>query len=431
MRKPITALAAIAFGALVHDAMAARYDLAPTGPSDDCNEAFETVANRLAPGDELVLADGEYWQACRRAIRISGTSDAPILIRAARGARPILTRAPNDRDDNNIEIQGDWLILRGLTFRGGSTGVRFLSGSHITFEDNEVFDTSNNAISLNSGDTDHFVIRNNHIHHTGVVGDDTEGEGLYVGCHSGSCVASNHLIENNHIHDLRGTSSGGNDGIEIKFRSHGNVVRGNLIHDTTNGTAYPCIFAYGGGPSRNIIESNTVYHCGSGILATADAVIRNNVVLDSSVSGITIRPQKPSPKVRNLVVVNNTVAGSHPVCAVLRLSGARDVTFANNALICERGTGLRISGLRNAIARANVVIGGLVGARADNDRFTVGDATAVGFVDADARDYRLADGSELIDAGVSDLPDLPETDRAGRPRVRGKHVDVGAFESAP
>src|SRR6056300_1677187 len=99
-----------------------------------------------------------------------------------------------------------------------------------------------------SGDCDSFIIRRNHIHHTGLsTTRETEGEGMYIGCHSGSCVTTNTLVEGNYIHHTRGTSSGGNDGIEIKFGSYGNIVRGNVIHDTNIGRKYPGIFVYGSG----------------------------------------------------------------------------------------------------------------------------------------------------------------------------------------
>jgi hypothetical protein len=56
---------------------------------------------------------------------------------------------------------------------------------------------------MNSRDTDAFIIRHNHIHHTGLLDlsvGTIEGEEMYVGCNNASCIASNHLIENNYIH---------------------------------------------------------------------------------------------------------------------------------------------------------------------------------------------------------------------------------------
>lgn len=418
---PVLAPAATALGA--------TYEIFPTGETTSCSEEFESLANTLQPGDELILHHGEYWQSCRRAIIVNGTAADPIVIRAADGAQPVITRADDDFDDNNIEVDGSHFTIRGLTFRGGSAGVRFLGGQHITFEDNEIFNTSNNAINMNSGSTDSFVIRNNHIHDTGIVGSDTEGEGMYVGCHSGSCVASNHLIEGNYIHHLRGSSSGGNDGIELKYRSHSNIVRGNLIHDTNIGTEYPCIFSYGGGTGApNIIENNVVYNCGEAILVTADTIVRNNLVLSSSSHGIHSRTQSPSPTVRNLSIVNNTIYGSHPKCAQLRWSSASNVVFANNALYCAGSTAVEFSGLSNATVKSNYVVGGMSGASVDNDGFFDGGSALSNFTDPTADDFHLLVESVLIDAGFNGAADLPNTDHDGNVRVIGSAVDVGAFE---
>ena len=257
----------------------------PTGMTENCNEEFENVANSLQPGDELILNDGVYAQSCARRIIIDGTAEQPIIIRAADGASPLVTRPQASSEfHNNLEIGGSYFTIRGLRFQYGSAGVRFLGSHHITFEDNEIFDTLNNALTMNSGATDSHIIRNNHIHHTGLSNGQTEGEGMYLGGHSGNSVAINHLIENNYIHHLRATSGGGNDGIEIKFGSGGIVVRNNVIHDTNIGTEYPCIFVYGHGPAVNVIENNLMYNCGEAMLVTADAIIRNNVILNSSSS---------------------------------------------------------------------------------------------------------------------------------------------------
>jgi len=56
--------------------------------SESCDEEFENLANKLKPGDQLILHDGVYSQGCRRAITAKGEADKPIVIRAADGAAP-------------------------------------------------------------------------------------------------------------------------------------------------------------------------------------------------------------------------------------------------------------------------------------------------------------------------------------------------------
>ena len=216
--------------------LGAVFEIHPALVQED--EEFERVANSLKPGDELVLHGGVYSQTGRRAITVQGTADQPVTIRAADGQEPVLTRPAADNDRfNNIEfVDCSHLIVRGLRFQGGSSGVRFIRGHHVTFENGEICRTSNNALTMNSGNCDAFTIRNNHIHHTGLREDGpTEGEGMYIGCHDGSCITTNSLIEGNHVHHLRGISIGGSDGIEVKYGSYDNTIRNNVIHDTNLG----------------------------------------------------------------------------------------------------------------------------------------------------------------------------------------------------
>jgi hypothetical protein len=401
----------------------------PASPT--CSEEFETIANGLQPGDTLILRGGVYSQECRRAITVVGTASAPITIRAADGETPILTRPDvpgNAYPQNNIEVvDSQYLILRGLTFRGGSRGVRFMRGNNITFEGNEVSGTANNAISLNDGDTDRFILRRNHIFNTGQLAesiDTTEGEGLYVGCNDQTCIASNHLIEGNYIHDLRATSGGGNDGIEIKPGSYGNIVRDNVIHTTTLGTRYPCIFVYGGGAAAtavNVVEGNALWDCGEAIQVAADATIHNNLILDSD-QGLTAAPHTQSPTVRNVIIANNTFYG-HDTCAYLRWSGATGVRFDNNAVYCPGATAFNMQGLSGANARANFFEGG--GAPADNVAFVAGGSSGLVFANPAARAFWLRPGVALN--GAADLARAPATDFNGQPRIAPP--DVGAYET--
>jgi hypothetical protein len=178
---------------------AAAFEISPA--TVDTQEEFEQVANALRPGDELILQQGVYSQNGRRAVSIQGTKRRPIVICAAEGENVLLTRPADNRDrHNNIEfIDCAYLVIRGLRFRGGSSGVRFIRGHHITFEACEIYETGNNALTMNSGDCQAFVIRKNHIHHTGLSQSrPTEGEGMYIGCHDGSCITTHSLIEDNY-----------------------------------------------------------------------------------------------------------------------------------------------------------------------------------------------------------------------------------------
>jgi hypothetical protein len=401
--------------------VAAIHEIQPAIAQED--EEFERVANLLQPGDELVLHGGVYSQTGRRALAVQGTADRPITIRAADGQEPVLTR-PADSRYNNIEfVDCRYMIVRGLHFQGGNSGVRFIRGHHITFENCEICQTSNNALTMNSGNCDAFIIRGNHIHHTGLrENGPTEGEGMYIGGHDGSCVTTNSLIEGNHIHHLRGTSIGGSDGIEVKFASSNNIIRHNVIHDTNLARPYPGIFVYGGSPAVNIVEGNRIWNAGEGIQVVSDAVVRNNVIFDCTIAGITAAPHAAVPHVRNVRIVNNTIV-NHPVGVQIRWSQAQDMVFANNAVYCPGSTALRISGTEAHRFSANYVSGRLTGVDLNGQGFVDGGDLSEAFVDPAGHDCRPKPDSVLV--GHGDPDQAPPLDFGGI--VRQPPVDVGAY----
>ena len=393
----------------------------------DSQEEFETIANSLKPGDELILYGGTYSQTARRAVNAKGTADKPITIRAAKGQEPLLTH-PEDLASryNNIEfVDCEYLTIRAIRFKGGSSGVRFIRGHHITFEDCQISHTLNNALTMNSGNCDAFVIRRNHIHHTGLSKrGSTEGEGMYIGGHDGSCVTTNTLVEGNYIHHTRGTSSGGNDGIEIKFGSYGNIVRDNVIHDTNIGTKYPGIFVYGGGKGINIVEGNVIWNAGEGIQVVSDAIIRNNIIFDCSATGITAAPHAAVPHVRNVKIVNNTIV-NHPRGVLFRWKKAEQMIFANNAVFCPGSTAIDAAGIGGSMFSTNYVAGRLVDTTLDGSAFCDGGTMATAFMAPAEHNYWLKPGSVLINQANPEFAAKLDFNHT----TRKPPFDVGAYES--
>jgi len=417
-------VAGAANGIVWNSCFAAVFEIYPA--TVDSQEEFETIANSLKPGDELILHGGLYSQSARRAVTVRGSAAKPIIIRAANGETPLLTRpADNIGKFNNIEfIDCSYLIVRGIHFKGGNSGVRFIRGHHITFEECEIFETGNNALTMNSGDCDAFIIRKNHIHHTGLSKSrHTEGEGMYIGCHDGSCRTTNSLFEGNYIHHLRGTSSGGNDGIEIKFGSYANIVRDNVIHDTNIDKKYPGIFVYGGGKGINIVEGNVIWNAGEGIQVVSDAIIRNNIVFNCSMTGITAAPHAAVPYVSNVTIVNNTIV-NHPKGVLIRWNKAGNMVFANNAIYCPGATAVDAQGTGNAAFGANFVQGRLNGIKIDGSAFCNGGTVYNAFAGPDKKNYWPKPDSVLINKADSDF--APVLDFNHTPRKRPS--DVGAYE---
>ncbi len=405
-------------------------ELSPSNADSTCNEEFETTANSLRAGDTLVLHGGNYSQSCARVLsNLQGTAQQPIVIRAATGETPVLTRpvrANADYTEVNLELANSaYVTIQGLTFHGGQVGIR-LTGSnrHITIENSEIAGTGDAGVTATSGDTDVLTLRHNQIHHTGLykLGPAT-GQGIALGCANATCRVTNSVIEQNYVHDLRSTSSGGNDGIVVQAGSGGNVLRHNVIHTTTIGTAYPCLMVYGGGSTPNTVEGNVMWQCGEALVALADAVVRNNIVLQSN-TGLASYPHEDVPVMQNVSFVNNTVYG-HAECASLRWSGGTNMVLANNALYCGMNVALYVLGFAasGTQVKSNYVEGTLVGVGLDGTRFLSGGTAAGSFMNPAALDFWPQAGSLL--RNTADTTYLPAADFNGLPRTASR--DVGAY----
>lgn len=392
------------------------------------DEQFEQVANSLNPGDELILNVGVYSQNGRRAVTVKGTLDKPIIIRGTQGRqRPVLTR-PEDNIDrhNNIEfVDCEHVVIKGIRFKGGSSGVRFIRGHHVTFQGCEIYETGNNALTMNSGNCDSFVIRQNHIHHTGLsTRGPTEGEGMYIGSHDGKYVTTNTMVEGNYIHNTRGTSEGGNDGIEIKFGSYGNTVRDNVIHGTKIGRQFPGIFVYGGGRGPNIVEGNLIWDAGEGIQVVSDAIVRNNIIFDCIMTGISAGPHGAVPGMRNVQIVNNTII-NNPVGVRIRWKDADGMVFANNAVYCMGKTAIDAAGIDKSVVSSNCVMGQLRGVTVDRKGFIAGQIEK-DFQDLKGFDLRPSEDSTLL--GGADEAFVPTDDFDYNKRL--KPFEIGAYEAS-
>lgn len=320
-------------------------DLAPGG---DLRAAIAA----LRPGEELLLAGGTYTLTSGFRVTVNGTPQQPIVMRAKDAERPLIRQTSSAH--NILEISSSsHFVVRGIAFSGGSHGIRLMDSDFITVEGCEIHDTGDVALSANSGGTyEGLKLLRNHIHHTNGT-----GEGMYLGCNSDACRVANSLVEGNYIHHTNGPSVAQGDGIEIKEGSYGNVVRNNVIHDTN----YPGILTYGtaGNGPPNIIEGNVIWNSNdNAIQAAADAIIRNNIVLDGPIALQSHQAGSPS----NIQVVHNTIITEGNGVEVRNVVGS--VVIANNAIYSQRGTAIRlISGQLNLVTVAgNVGHGGIAGA---------------------------------------------------------------------
>src|SRR5262249_24411707 len=150
--------------------------------------------------------------------------------------------------------------------------------------------------------------------------------------------------------------------IEIKKGSYANIVRDNVIHDP----GYPGITMYdvAGNGAPNLIERNIVWNSAdNGIQVTADAIVRDNIVLSAAGSAFASNAVQGG-SAANLTIVDNTfLMGSGSGIRLNSVSGA--ITIANNAIYAPNGSAINASGALGGITSTNNVgVGTLSGVSA-------------------------------------------------------------------
>jgi hypothetical protein len=379
---------------------------------------FEAAVESLAPGDTLTIGAGDYVTTGRVSITVRGTAAAPVVIQGAPGeARPHIRRAASAAAQNTINVEGaTHLTIRGLEISSNDgDGINLNSNpSFITLENLEIHDVD---VGVNfRSNMNNITVRNNHIFRTGAGGGGT-GEGMYVGCNDAACVVRDSLIERNWVHDTRSSTQG--DGIEVKLGSYNVIVRDNVIHDT----GYPCVLVYGtNGNPVNIVEGNAMWNCGdSGIQAAADAIIRNNLILESpGATSFNSQPHQAAVP-QNLQFVHNTVLGGSPCVRLSSWNSRPGLVFANNAIYCESNNFV-IGGLAGVTVAGNVITPQTSAFPAGSYR--LGQARNLDLLDASGRNVYPTAGSRLLDAGAA--AHAATTDFNGR--GRGATPEAGAYE---
>ena len=390
---------------------AATIDLNP-------GDSFEDAVEALQAGDILIVHAGTYTDEGRISIAAQGTAAQPIVIKSADGeARPLITRTAGAPVQNTINVEGSsYLTIKGLEITGnGGDGVKFDvdPSDHVILEDLIIHDIDTGINTKNDSNT--LTIRNNEIYNTGVGGG--TGEGMYIGCHDGSCALSDSIIENNLIHDaLPGTSQG--DGIEIKFNSQNIVIRDNVIYNMP----FPGIFVYGGG-AVNTVEGNVVSNCLEGISAISDAVVRNNILFGNE-TGILSFHHEVVPVHQNTTIVNNTLF-NNDTGVMLRWQDASNMIFANNAVYSPGKAAIDTNTASQTVS-SNLILGSIAdssGDAPDGARFLAGRTAASDFTAAGSQDFWPTAQSPAI--GNADAAFIPSDDFNAKPRQSPS--DIGAY----
>lgn len=403
-------------------AVAETYHVAPggdDGADGSAGSPWETLqhaADRVAAGDEVVVADGEY---AGFQLETSGTEAARIVFRAEGDGASITEDGPT----------GD--------------GIRLERVGYVTIEGFRIVGSTERGIAHRGATPDEpvhgLVIRGNRVVDSG-------GEGMYL-----SEVADS-LVEGNTIEGAGASGADRTHGIYLaNAGSDGTTIRGNHIFGSgTAGIHFNGDLSIGGDGviSGLVIEGNVIHDNGQNGLnmdGVQDSVVRNNLIYGNASNGIRAYAIDAAEGPRGLVIVNNTILVPEDGGWCVRITeDLGDNVVWNSSLLSDAWGGsigiasdtMGFASSHNAVVdrftpdRDDTILD-LAGWQAlgyDDGSFL---ATAAElFADPAAADYRLSPTSPAIDRGLADYRGVsaPPTDLLGLARPAGAAIDLGAYE---
>ena len=376
----------------------------PSLTPDQNGAALRSVLTTLPAGSRVVIHAGTYSVDSYFVITAQGTASQPVVIEGAPGQKVSITR--KDALQNVINVDNSqYLLIRNLDVYGGSSGLKLQTVSNFMLYDSKIHHVMGVGVAANSKNTSELYFVDNEISYTG-----GHGEGFYLGSNDGVFKTNNSYVVGNYLHHLASDSAAQGDGIEIKDGSYANVVKYNFVE----GTKYPGITVYRtgrGAADRNIIEENVVINSiDAGIQVTADAVVRNNLVIGKSTAFVS-KPFTTNPV--NMVVSNNTFLGG---ATTIRLTNwlTTDLAFANNAIHSPTGQFYSSSKTGRAVATGNINVSNLATSFTNLK------------LDGTALNARPIIGSVVIGKASSNY--LPSGDLNGDTRIT--KMDTGAVDFA-
>jgi hypothetical protein len=350
-----------------------------------------TIANAAAPGDVICLRAGNY---AGFTLTRGGTASAPLVIKAHPGEeRQARLTHESSTTGYGIRIENaDYVILEALWIDKVNQGIYIRDSNYVQAWNNLVTEVGQECMRFKLSDFGAFV--GNTIRGCGRKAG-ANGEGIYVG--SGESPGDDThgvLVRGNDISDTT------HEGIELKGFTYDCIVEHNVVHDLTvaDGGAIHVGTTEAGADneSGHIVRGNivfntkttTVYSDGNGINFHRGGMVYNNVLYDNQHFGIRIDDKKGLKGV--VKVFHNTMLGNGSGALGIFDGAAPDV--------------------RNNLGPTTV----------DNLA-----ASADLFVQASAGDFHLKPGSAAIDKG-SDVG--VSTDLEGTARPQGAGFDYGAYE---
>ncbi|UYY58155.1 polysaccharide lyase 6 family protein [Sphingomonas sp. S2-65] len=307
---------------------------------------FNATVPKAAPGDVILLADGE-WKDFQVVFTGEGRPQATIRLAAQTPGRVILTGL------SSLRLSGRYLEVSGLVFRDGHSPddevVAFRTSSKAWAEDSRI--TGVVIDGFNQPDRrkeDHWVAiygRGNRVDHSHFEGKSNNGAMLVVVRQKGMPLDNRALVDHNYFGPRPPLGSNGGETIRIGTSAESGSDSGTIVEDNLfehcDGEVEIVSIKSGG----NIIRRNTFLESqGSVVLRHGSGnLVESNIFLGHGVSnsgGIRIINERQTVRNNYLEGLAGTdftsavaIMNGVPNSPVNRYMPVRDVTIERNTIV--------------------------------------------------------------------------------------------------
>lgn len=251
----------------------------------DTNEIRVSTAKELmqamryaSPGDEIIVAPGEYVGALGTGSNgsgygsawfysnVDGTAEKPITVRCEDPANKPLLKGSRT-SGMVMYITGDYWIIDGFDMSIGQKGLLLDNSNNTIIKNCDIHDVSMEGLHLRDGSS-YCLVENCKVYNTGLVNKGM-GEGIYVGSDKGKWGEFNKDCNYNVIRSCELGPNVDSEHVDVKEGTVGTIVEYCIMHGTgVSGGNYADSFIDAKG-NDGIYRYNTCYQEGNDIIVDA------------------------------------------------------------------------------------------------------------------------------------------------------------------
>mmetsp|Transcript_11568 Transcript_11568/g.17795 ORF Transcript_11568/g.17795 Transcript_11568/m.17795 type:complete len:842 (+) Transcript_11568:98-2623(+) len=240
--------------------------------------SLHSALQSVAPGDEIVLASGIYYDedgisgtASHFPATIDGTSTDRITLRGEDPSNPPLLSGSDAGSRTVLRVFGDYWTVKDIAVTNGQKGIIFDNANYGQIIDCHVYGIGYEAIHIRDG-SDHCLIEGCSVHDTGIRNKGF-GEAIYVGTDGGSWGRYDPYVWNTTIRNCTLGPNVAAEAFDIKEGTQNTLIEFNTVDATGISSANYADSFIDLKAARAIVRYNTFIRNGAEKLKKGIAIV--------------------------------------------------------------------------------------------------------------------------------------------------------------